>query len=68
MSKCYKSYDELPLFLKANDVAKTLNVSLQNAYVIINRDDFPKFKIGKRIMICRARFFNWLFVLSKRQY
>lgn len=66
MSKCYKSFDELPLYMKAIDVAKTLNVSLQNAYVIINRDDFPKFRLGKRIMIDKADFFNWLIVVSQQ--
>ena len=43
----YKSYDELPLFLNADTVAKTLGVSPSSGYEIMHEKDFPALKIGK---------------------
>lgn len=47
----YKSYDELPLLLNVETVAKVLGVSDSSVYELIQEDDFPSLRIGKRIVI-----------------
>ena len=50
----YKSYDELPLFLNAETVAKVLGVAPSTAYELVREADFPTLKIGNRIAIPKA--------------
>ena len=38
----YHSYDELPLFLNAELVAKVLGVSISSAYELMHEEVFPK--------------------------
>ena len=37
----YESYDELPLFLNAETVAKVLGVAPSTAYELMHESDFP---------------------------
>ena len=46
-----KSYDELPLFINADTLAKVLGVSRASAYELMREKDFPSFRIGKRILV-----------------
>ncbi len=45
----YKSYDELPLFLNASMVAKTLGISTSSAYELMHEKGFPVIRIGSRM-------------------
>ena len=56
----YKSYEELPLFLNARMVSRILGVSQSSAYELMHQDGFPSMRIGKRILIPRDRFLEWL--------
>ena len=56
----YKSYDELPLFLNANTVAKTLGVSSASGYELLHEKDFPSLRIGNRIVVPKERFIRWV--------
>ena len=56
----FKSNDELPLTMTAKDVAGYLNISLTCAYNVMNSKDFPVIRIGKRMLITRDKFLNWL--------
>ena len=56
----YKSYDELPLFLNADTVAKTLGVSLSSGYELMHEKDFPTLKIGSRIVVPKESFIRWV--------
>ncbi|MCM1231656.1 MAG: helix-turn-helix domain-containing protein [Ruminococcus flavefaciens] len=56
----YKSNDELPLAMNAKDVAGYLNISLTCAYNLMNSQKFPTIKIGKRLIVTKSKFLEWL--------
>lgn len=56
----YKSYDELPLFLNAEIVAKVLGVSPSSGYELMHQKNFPALKVGKRIVVPKERFIQWV--------
>ena len=56
----YKSYDELPLFLNAEMVAKVLGVSPSTGYELMHKKDFPILKIGNRIVGPKEKFITWV--------
>ena len=61
MKECkYKNYDELPLVLNAKEVAKVLGLSLAGTYELMRQKDFPAKRIGKRIIVPRDEFLEWL--------
>ena len=56
----YKSYDELPLFLNADTVAKVLGVSPSSGYELMHDNAFPSLKIGSRIVVPKESFIRWV--------
>ena len=56
----FKSNDELPLIMQAKDVAGYLNISLTCGYYVMNSKGFPVMRIGKRMLVTRTNFLNWL--------
>ena len=54
------SYEELPLTLCAEDVAAVLGISRTNAYALLHREDFPTLHIGKRLLVPRDEFIQWI--------
>ena len=56
----YHSYDELPLFLNAETVAKVLGVSPSSGYELMREKDFPALKIGNRIVVPKQEFIRWV--------
>ena len=40
----FKTYDDLPLFLNAETVAKTLGIAPSSAYELMHEPDFPVLK------------------------
>ena len=56
----YKTYDELPLFLNAETVAKVLGVSPSSGYELIHEPDFPVLKIGNRLVVPKEKFVEWV--------
>ena len=56
----YKSYDELPLFLNAETVAKLLGISPSSAYELMHEKDFPVLKIGNRMVVPKEKFRAWV--------
>lgn len=56
----YKSYNELPLFLNAEVVAKALGVSPSTGYELMHEKDFPALKIGSRIVVPKEKFIAWV--------
>ena len=56
----YKSYEELPLFLNAETVAKVLGVAPSIAYELMHEGDFPTLKIGNRMVVPKEQFIAWV--------
>ena len=56
----YKSYDELPLFLNSELVAKVLGVAPSSAYELMHEPDFPALRIGNRMVVPKERFIQWV--------
>jgi excisionase family DNA binding protein len=54
------TFDDLPITLRANEVAEVLGVSLSNAYVIMHSKGFPKMQIGKRILVTKDNLQAWI--------
>ena len=56
----YKSYDELPLFLNAETVAKLLGVSPSTGYELMHEKGFPVLRIGSRMVVPKEKFRAWV--------
>ena len=56
----YKSYDDLPLFLNAEIIAKLLGVSPASAYELMHEDGFPTLRIGNRMVVPKEKFIQWV--------
>ena len=56
----YKSYDELPLMLNAETLAKVLGVAPSSAYELMHEKDFPTLKVGNRLVIPKEDFITWV--------
>ncbi len=60
MKNKYSSYDQLPLSLCAEDVAAVLNISRANAYTLMHSKGFPTIFIGKRMVVPKDKFLEWI--------
>ncbi len=56
----YKSYDDLPLFLNAELVAKVLGVSPSSGYELMHETGFPTLRIGSRMVVPKEKFIQWV--------
>ena len=60
METTYTSYNQLPLSLNANDNAAVLGISRANAYTLMRAKGFPTIFIGKRMIVPRDKFIEWM--------
>ena len=56
----YKTYEELPLFLNAENVAQVLGVAPSSCYELMHEADFPVLKIGNRMVVPKEKFIQWV--------
>ncbi len=56
----YKSYDDLPLFLNAELVAKVLGVLPSSGYELMHEAGFPTLRIGSRMVVPKEKFIQWV--------
>ena len=56
----YTSYDELPLFLNAEMVAKVLGISISSAYELMHEANFHALRVGSRIVVPKEKFCQWV--------
>ena len=60
MEKTFKSMEDLPSFLNADDIAAYIGISRTNAYYLFHRKGFPKLKLGKRLVVQKEKFLKWI--------
>ena len=58
--KQYHSLEELPLMMNIADVATVLGIYRAGAYKLAHDSSFPAFQIGRRVIVPRENFNNWL--------
>ncbi|OUN21305.1 helix-turn-helix domain-containing protein [Pseudoflavonifractor sp. An85] len=56
----YRSYDELPLFLNSETVAKVLGVSASSGYELMHEPGFPMLRISNRMVVPKEQFIQWV--------
>ena len=56
----YHSYDDLPLFLNAEMVAKVLGISISSTYELMHEASFPALRVGSRIVVPKGKFIEWV--------
>ena len=56
----YKTYDQLPLFLNAEMVAKVLGISISSTYELMHEASFPTLRVGSRIVVPKEKFIEWV--------
>ena len=56
----YRSFDDLPLFLNAETVAKVLGVSPSSGYELVHEPGFPVLRIGSRMVVPKEQFIQCL--------
>ena len=56
----YKSYDEPPLMLSVQEIAKVLGISKTSAYDLVKSKGFPVLKIGSRLIVPKDKFRKWV--------
>ncbi len=55
-----KSYDDLPLFLNAEMVARVLGVSPSSGYELLHKPGFPVLRVGSRMVVPKEQFIQWV--------
>ena len=59
----YKSYDELPLMLNAETLAKVLGIAPSSAYELMHQEGFPTLRVGEnRLVVPKQAFIDWVTV------
>lgn len=56
----YKNIEEVPITFGPVELAKILGISRTKAYELANRTDFPKYRVGKKIVISKKHFIEWM--------
>ncbi|MBQ8087946.1 MAG: helix-turn-helix domain-containing protein [Clostridia bacterium] len=60
MNKTYTNTQELPYTLSVEEMAAFLGISRVGAYNLSHSKGFPSVRVGKRILIPRDKFLEWL--------
>ena len=60
MKSIYTNIEDLPLTLKAHEVAAVLRISKSKVYELAQSESFPAIRIGKRVVIPRDKLIEWL--------
>lgn len=56
----YKSYEDIPMYLIADDICAISRMSKSKAYELFHSDDFPTIKIGGRLSVQKDDYFAWI--------
>lgn len=58
--KNYQNIAELPFTLSVEELAAFLGISRVGAYNLTHSEGFPTLRVGKRILIPRDLFLDWM--------
>ena len=56
----YKDIEEIPMIFGPHELSKILGISKNKTYEVVNRYDFPKIQVGRRIIISKKHFLEWM--------
>ena len=56
----YFSNDQLPCMLNANMIAEYMEISRAGAYELMRSEGFPLIRIGKRMIVPKDKFLQWV--------
>ena len=59
-NKRWSSKEELPLFLDAKEIIDILKLSRSFVYSLMRNGDLPTIKVGKRRLVIRDQFIEWM--------
>ncbi len=51
----HTNFEELPLFLNAETLAKLLGVLISSCYELMHEKDFPAIRIGSRLVVPKEK-------------
>jgi len=60
MTPTYKSIDDLPVTLNANNIREYMGISKSMAHALLNSEGFPTLRINTRKIVPRDAFLRWL--------
>ncbi len=56
----YTNFEELPLILNAETLAKVFGVSVSSSYELMHEKDFPAIRIGSRLVVPKDKLQLWI--------
>lgn len=56
----YKDIEEIPMIFGPHELSKILGISKNKTYEVVNRYDFPKIRVSRRIIISKKHFLEWM--------
>ena len=56
----YRTIEEYPIMLTANELMEILRISRSNAYLVMKMKGFPTLRIGDRMVVSRDRLIAWI--------
>jgi len=56
----YALLEDIPITFGPLELARILGISRNKAYDLAKSPDFPKIHLGRRIVISKKHFMNWL--------
>ena len=60
MENHYTSFEDMPLFLSAPQIAQVLGISRAGAYQLMHVKGFPTIRLGKRMVVSKEQLLKWL--------
>ncbi len=60
MKREFKNIEDLPATLNADQVSSYLGISRGGAFNLLNSQGFPTLRIGKRMVVTKESFVDWL--------
>ena len=55
-----KTFEELPYFINAQELADILGIAISSCYELMHEKDFPSLCIGSRLVVPKEHFKNWV--------